>query len=59
MTGLAAVSGRNKLPWERRLDYDVEYVETMSFFGDMKILWRTLVVMTTAHGVFQPDEDQE
>lgn len=41
LTGLAQVSGRNFLAWDRRLEKDVEYVEHLSFAGDLKILWLT------------------
>ena len=43
LTGLAQVSGRNDLPWDKRLQLDVEYVETISFFLDVKILWVTFI----------------
>ncbi len=43
LTGLAQVSGRNDLPWDKRLQLDVEYVEKSSFFLDMKILWMTFL----------------
>ena len=41
LTGLAQVSGRERLDWDARFDLDVEYVATCSFAGDLRILWRT------------------
>jgi len=41
ITGLAQVSGRNNLPWNERLELDVQYVENMSFRIDIKIIIRT------------------
>lgn len=41
ITGLAQVSGRNKLKWEDRLEMDVQYVENISFGLDLKILYKT------------------
>ena len=41
VTGLAQVSGRNSLSWDRKLAYDVEYVENISFMLDLKILLKT------------------
>ena len=41
ITGLAHVSGRNHLEWNRRLELDVVYYETISFFLDLKILIKT------------------
>ena len=42
LTGLAQVSGRNFLDWDRRLAKDVEYVENLCFRMDMKVLWMTV-----------------
>ncbi len=42
LTGLAQVSGRNFIDWDRRLAKDVEYVENLSFAMDMKVLWMTV-----------------
>lgn len=42
LTGLAQVSGRNFLDWDRRLEKDVEYVENLSFGMDMKVLKMTV-----------------
>lgn len=42
VTGLAQVSGRNYIDWDRRLAKDVEYVENLSFRMDMKVLWMTV-----------------
>lgn len=43
LTGLAQISGRNYLKWDDRLAMDVTYVKTLSFFGDIKILWKTVL----------------
>lgn len=42
LTGLAQVSGRNFIDWDRRLEKDVEYVENLSFRMDLKVLWMTV-----------------
>lgn len=42
LTGLAQVSGRNFIDWDRRLAKDVEYVENLSFGMDVKVLWMTV-----------------
>lgn len=42
LTGLAQVSGRNFIDWDRRLEKDVEYVENLSFMMDVKVLWMTV-----------------
>ena len=42
LTGLAQISGRNSLAWNSRLDLDVNYVENMSFLGDVRIILKTV-----------------
>ncbi len=45
LTGLAQVSGRNYIEWDKRLEKDVEYVEHISFGMDLKVLWMTVRVV--------------
>ncbi len=42
ITGLAQVSGRNKLNWDARLAMDVEYVKNVSLALDLKIFFKTI-----------------
>ena len=42
LTGLAQVSGRNFLDWDERLKKDVEYVENLSFFMDVRVILKTV-----------------
>lgn len=42
LTGLAQVNGRNAISWEEKFEYDVKYVENVTFIGDMKILFATV-----------------
>ena len=42
ITGLAQMSGRNNISWERRKALDVEYVDRQSFWLDLTILARTI-----------------
>ena len=53
ITGLAQVSGRNELPWDRRLALDVEYVDTRSVLLDLRILARTAGRVVSREGVTQ------
>lgn len=41
LTGLAQINGRNAISWEDKFKYDVEYVENISFTGDLKIILKT------------------
>ncbi|MEI8082093.1 MAG: sugar transferase [Actinomycetes bacterium] len=45
MTGLAQVSGRRDLTLSQRLSLDTEYVDAWSLGLDLRILWRTIVVV--------------
>ena len=45
LTGWAQVNGRNTISWEQRFEYDVYYVEHMSFLIDLKILFQTVAVV--------------
>ena len=45
LTGLAQVSGRNYLAWNKRLARDVEYVNHISFIMDVRIIIKTIMVV--------------
>ena len=51
MTGLAQVSGRNAITWERKLDLDVEYVDRCSLKMDLMVALRTVGQVVRRHGV--------
>lgn len=42
LTGLAQVSGRTALEWEKRFAYDLEYIENISIAMDIKIFLKTV-----------------
>ncbi len=42
ITGLAQIKGRNRLSWDKRLELDVQYVETYSLSLDLYILLMTV-----------------
>lgn len=56
LTGLAQVSGRNALSWERKLALDVEYVDRRSLSTDAWILLRTVLKVVRSEGVSAPGE---
>ncbi|MBU2921210.1 sugar transferase [Winogradskyella psychrotolerans] len=41
ITGWAQINGRNTITWEQKFEYDVYYVDHLSFLLDLKILWLT------------------
>jgi lipopolysaccharide/colanic/teichoic acid biosynthesis glycosyltransferase len=56
ITGLAQVSGRNTISWEKKFEYDVQYVENVSLFLDLKILSKTFVKVIAGQGINQSPE---
>ena len=43
ITGYTQVHGRNNLPWDKRLEMDVYYVEHLSFKTDFMVFWQTIL----------------
>ena len=43
VTGLAQINGRKDISWDKRIEYDIEYIENMSFFNDFKIFFKTII----------------
>jgi lipopolysaccharide/colanic/teichoic acid biosynthesis glycosyltransferase len=52
LTGWAQVNGRAGIPWEQRIELDVDYVEHRSAALDLRILARTLRLLVTGHGLY-------
>ena len=50
-TGLAQVHGRNAISWEEKFDWDVKYVDSISFLGDWKIIFDTVLVVLKKEGI--------
>ena len=53
ITGWAQVCGRNALSWERRFELDVWYVDHVSLWLDLRILWLTLWRVLDRRGISQ------
>lgn len=51
ITGLAQINGRNAISWEKRFEYDVQYVENITFLGDWKIMLKTLGKVMKREGI--------
>jgi lipopolysaccharide/colanic/teichoic acid biosynthesis glycosyltransferase len=44
LTGLAQINGRNNITWEKKFEYDLQYInDGITFFGDLKIMLRTIL----------------
>lgn len=50
-TGYAQVHGRNAISWEDKFNYDVEYVDHISFLGDWKIIFQTVGKVLKREGI--------
>lgn len=42
LTGLAQVNGRNNITWEQKFEYDLKYIEKITFVEDVKIILQTV-----------------
>ncbi len=51
ITGWAQVNGRNDLSWDEKLKFDLEYVDNVSFYLDMKILLMTILIVLNRKGI--------
>ena len=51
ITGLAQINGRNAISWEKRFEYDVQYVDNISFVGDWKIMFTTIGKVFKREGI--------
>ncbi|HQD53082.1 MAG TPA: sugar transferase [Bacillota bacterium] len=51
LTGLAQVNGRNAITWEEKFNYDLEYVDNLSFLLDLKIMVKTIVKVLKREGI--------
>lgn len=57
ITGLAQVNGRNSLTWPERIKYDVKYVDNYSLWLDIKIFFKTIIVVFKKEGVYSGKEN--
>lgn len=51
VTGYAQVNGRNSITWEKKFDLDVEYVDNVTFAGDMQIIFKTIKTVLMRDGI--------
>jgi lipopolysaccharide/colanic/teichoic acid biosynthesis glycosyltransferase len=51
LTGLAQVNGRNNTSWETRFEYDLKYIEKITFLGDVRIILRTIIKCLSRDGI--------
>lgn len=59
LTGLAQVNGAAGLYWPERIEYDLKYIETISVVLDLKILFKTLLLVVSREADINPVEGEE
>lgn len=50
-TGLAQVNGRNSISWEEKFEWDVQYVDNITFLGDCQIILKTVKTVLLREGI--------
>ena len=45
LTGLAQVMGRNSISWEEKMEWDLRYIEKVSFLNDLRIIFQTIRIL--------------
>jgi lipopolysaccharide/colanic/teichoic acid biosynthesis glycosyltransferase len=53
ISGWAQVNGRNAISWEKKFEYDVWYVDNLSFLLDLKIIFKTVWKVFKSEGIAQ------
>lgn len=51
ITGWAQCHGRNAISWKEKFEYDVWYVEHLSFMTDVKVIWFTIKTVLKREGI--------
>ncbi|WP_420571279.1 sugar transferase [Kordia sp.] len=51
ITGWAQVNGRNAISWKKKFEYDVWYVENLSFILDIKIIFKTIIKVVRSEDI--------
>ncbi|MCB4335839.1 MULTISPECIES: sugar transferase [Bacillus cereus group] len=51
LTGWAQVNGRNCVTWEEKLNFDLQYIDDVSFLGDWKIIFMTISKVFKRDGI--------
>lgn len=57
ITGLAQISGRDNLPFDKKAAYDKEYAMNVSFINDLKIILKTIPKVVKSEGVREGKQD--
>lgn len=58
LSGLAQINGRNASSWEETLDYDIDYVNNISFTGDLSIVFQTIGKVVKRSDIIQGSDNK-
>lgn len=53
LTGWAQVNGRNAITWDEKFKYDIEYIQKLSLFFDIRIIFKTIIKLFKREGINQ------
>ena len=56
LTGLAQSSGRNAMSWEKKFEYDLKYIEKITLWGDVAIIFKTVFKVFARDGITEDGE---
>lgn len=51
ISGWAQCHGRNAISWTQKLEYDVWYVDNISLWTDIRIIWKTIISVVQRDGI--------
>ncbi|MEG1186167.1 MAG: sugar transferase [Eubacterium sp.] len=57
LTGWSQVNGRNIITWEEKIDFDLEYLQKISFRNDLKIVLKTVIKVLIKDGINMKNMD--
>ena len=57
LSGLAQVMGRNAISWEEKFKWDLEYIKSIGFLADLKIVWLTFKKVFIRSNIAESNEE--
>jgi len=57
ITGLATINGRAAIPWSQRIAFDVKYIDSFSFYLDIKIIIKTVFVVLSGKDTYYDNKN--
>ncbi|MGN1317347.1 MAG: sugar transferase [Acutalibacteraceae bacterium] len=58
LSGLAQVNGRNSVSWEEKFEYDISYVNNITFLNDVKIIIKSVTTVLKHEGIGERGVDE-